>query len=155
MEFRFLKVQLKKEPWRKYVQSGNPAAAALMSKMNYSKEERVTVKIEFTRMLANMRLDLARNTLLTAFFETYLRLNKAEEEEYRQRLPRELNPEEVKYYMEITTSYHEKGREEGIKAKARDVALTALKEGASLEFVMRITGLDKEELLKMQKELEQ
>jgi len=37
--FAFLKVQLKKEPWRKYVQSGNPAAAALMSKMNYSKAE--------------------------------------------------------------------------------------------------------------------
>ena len=99
-----------------------------MSKMNYGKAERVSVKIEFTRMLANMQLDLARNTLLTAFFETYLNLNKAEEEEYRKRLPRELNPEEVRYYMEITTSYHEKGREEGkkegIKAKARDVALT-------------------------------
>ena len=130
-----------------------------MSKMNYSKAERVNVKIEFTRMLANMRLDLARDTLLTAFFETYLRLNKAEEEEYQQRLPRELKPEEVRYFMEITTSYHEKGREEGIKegikAKARDVALTALKEGASLEFVMKITGLSKEELLEMQKELQQ
>jgi hypothetical protein len=37
--------------------------------MNYNKTERVNVKIEFTRMLAHMRLDLARNTLLTAFFE--------------------------------------------------------------------------------------
>ena len=163
LEFRFLKVQLSKEPWRKYVQSGNPAAAALMSKMNYNKTERVNVKIEFTRMLAHMRLDLARNTLLTAFFETYLKLNKAEEEEYRQRLPRELKPEEVRYFMEITTSYHEKGREEGMKegmkegirAKAREVALTALKEGASLDFVMKITGLSKEELLEMQKELQQ
>lgn len=145
------------------MQSGNPAAAALMSKMNYNKTERVNVKIEFTRMLAHMRLDLARNTLLTAFFETYLKLNKAEEEEYRQRLPRELKPEEVRYFMEITTSYHEKGREEGMKegmkegirAKAREVALTALKEGASLDFVMKITGLSKEELLEMQKELQQ
>jgi predicted transposase/invertase (TIGR01784 family) len=65
--------------------------------------------------------------------------------------------------MEITTSYHEKGREEGMKegmkegirAKAREVALTALKEGASLDFVMKITGLSKEELLEMQKELQQ
>lgn len=155
LEFRFLNVQLKKEPWRKYVKSGNPAAAALMSKMNYNKAEKVNVKIEFTRMLANMRLDLARNTLLTAFFETYLRLNKAEDEEYRQRLTRELNPEEVRKFMEITTSYHEKGREEGFKEGKRNVALTALKEGASLEFVMKITGLNKEELLEMQKELQQ
>jgi hypothetical protein len=127
------------------------AAAALISKINYSKAERVNVKIEFTRMLANMRLDLARNTLLTAFFKTYLKLNKAEEEEYRQRLPRELKPEEVRYFMEITTSYHEKGREEGKK----EVALTALKEGASLEFVMKITGLNKKELLEIQKGLQQ
>lgn len=155
LEFRFLKVQLRKEPWRKYLRSNNPVAAALMSKMNYRAAERVNVKIEFTRMLANMRLDLARNTLLTAFFETYLKLNEAEEEEYRQRLPRELKPEEVKYYMEITTSYHEKGREEGIKEGKKEVALTALKEGATLEFVMKITGLDKEELLEMQKELQQ
>ena len=163
LEFRFLKVQLRKEPWRKYIQSANPVAAALMSKMNYSKEERVNVKIEFARMLANMRLDLARNTLLTAFFETYLKLNKTEEEEYRQRLPIELKPEEVRYFMEITTSYHEKGREEGIregreegiKEGIKEVALTALKEGASLEFVMKITGLSKEELLEMQKKLQQ
>jgi predicted transposase/invertase (TIGR01784 family) len=88
-----------------------------------------------------------------------LKLNKAEEEEYRQRLPIELKTEEVRYFMEITTSYHEKGREEGIKegikAKAMEVALTALKEGASLEFVMKITGLSKEELLEIQKKLQQ
>ncbi|HIE12467.1 MAG TPA: transposase [Desulfotomaculum sp.] len=158
LEFRFLKVQLRKEPWRKFIGSNNPVAAALISKMNYSATERVSVKIEFTRMLANMRLDLARNTLLTAFFETCLKLNEVEEEEYRQRLPRELKPEEVKYYMEITTSYHQKGREEGIKEGIKEgkkeVALTALKEGATLGFVMKITGLSREELLKIQKELE-
>lgn len=33
--FKFLVVQLRKEPWRKYIRSSNPVAAALLSKMDY------------------------------------------------------------------------------------------------------------------------
>ncbi|NLB18746.1 MAG: hypothetical protein GX825_08485 [Syntrophomonadaceae bacterium] len=38
-------------------------------------------KLEFLRMLVKMELDLARKTLLTGFFETYLRLSAEEEKE--------------------------------------------------------------------------
>ncbi|MBS3976013.1 MAG: hypothetical protein KGZ75_04705 [Syntrophomonadaceae bacterium] len=44
----------------------------------------------------------ANHAATSVFFETYLKLDKAEEE-YQQRLPRELKPEEVRYFMEITT----------------------------------------------------
>lgn len=55
MEFPFLEVltfhyftlHLIKKNWRDYIHSDNPAAAALLSKMNYTKEERVEVKKEF------------------------------------------------------------------------------------------------------------
>jgi hypothetical protein len=41
-----------------------------------------------------------------------------------------------------------------MKEKARNVALTALKEDTTLDFVIKITGFAKEELLEMQKELQ-
>jgi len=64
-------------------------------------------------MLARMRLDPARMTLLTGFFETYLQLTQAEEEEFLEEL-QTLAPAEVAKMMEITTSWHEKGRAEGL-----------------------------------------
>ena len=64
-------------------------------------------------MLARMRLDPARMTLLTGFFETYLKLTQAEEEEFLEEL-QTLAPAEVAKMMEITTSWHEKGRAEGL-----------------------------------------
>jgi hypothetical protein len=35
--------------------------------MNYTEEEKVGIKIEFSRMMANMQLDIAKSTLLTSF----------------------------------------------------------------------------------------
>ncbi|MCL6614206.1 MAG: DUF4351 domain-containing protein [Firmicutes bacterium] len=113
LQFRFYKLELKKRHWRDYIQSDNPVAAALLSKMGYRPEEKVRVKIEFLRMLARMRLDPARMTLLAGFFETYLKLTQAEEEEFLEEL-QTLAPAEVAKMMEITTSWHEKGRAEGL-----------------------------------------
>lgn len=39
----------------------------------------VQVKLEFLRMLVRMELGPARMTILTGFFETYLKLNEEEE----------------------------------------------------------------------------
>ena len=80
--------------------------------MGFRPEERVRVKLEFLRMLARMKVDPARMELLAAFFEAYLKLNREEEE----RLYRELgkmDKKEVDAIMQITTSWHEKGRAEG------------------------------------------
>ena len=35
LEFNFFTVQLNKKPWREYINSSNPVAAALLGKMNY------------------------------------------------------------------------------------------------------------------------
>lgn len=72
-------------------------------------------------MMANMQLDIAKSTLLTSFFETYLKLNKEQDKEYLERLSRELTPKEVKAFMQLTTSYHEEGRKEGIKESILDL----------------------------------
>lgn len=112
LRFHFYKLELKKLHWRDYVRSDNPVAAALLSKMGFKPEERVKVKVEFMRMLVRMKLDPARMELLCSFFETYLKLNRQEEEEFYQELGK-IDKKEVELIMQITTSWHEKGRMEG------------------------------------------
>ncbi|WP_313884995.1 hypothetical protein [Desulfofundulus sp. TPOSR] len=103
---------MKKLDWREYIHSDNPVAAALLSKMGFRPEERVRVKLEFLRMLARMKLDPARMELLAVFFETYLKLNREEEEQLYRELGK-MDKKEVDAIMQITTSWHEKGRAEG------------------------------------------
>src|SRR5690554_458624 len=51
-------------------------------------------EVEFLKMILRLKLDPARMQLLIGFFESYVRLTPAEEEEVRQKL------------TEILTSYH-------------------------------------------------
>ncbi len=112
LDFRFLILELREHNWRNYIRSNNPAAAALLSKMGYQKKERVQVKLEFLRMLVRMKLDPARMTLLTGFFETYLRLNEEEEKQLEVEMGK-IDVKEAKRMMEITTSWEQKGRVKG------------------------------------------
>ncbi|QDI91945.1 hypothetical protein EPH95_12795 [Salicibibacter halophilus] len=80
VKFNYLTVELIKLSWRDFIRQDNPVAGALLSKMGYTKEEKIEVKKEFLRMLVRLDLDPARNQLLTTFFETYLTLT--DEEEY-------------------------------------------------------------------------
>lgn len=120
LNFRFYKLELKKLNWREYIKSDNPVAAALLSKMGFNPEEKVKVKLEFMRMLVRMKLDPARMELLAGFFETYLKLNREEEEQYNWELGT-LDLKEVDIIMQITTSWHEKGRAEGNIEARREV----------------------------------
>jgi len=156
LDFRFYKLELKKLHWLEYIRSDNPVAAALLSKMGYRPEERIKVKLEFMRMLIRMQLDPARMELLAGFFETYLKLNREEEEQYNRELGK-LNRKEVDQIMQITTSWHEKGRAEGIKEgetkKALETARAALKKGLAEDVIIEITGLDVEDIKKLKDEL--
>ena len=112
LDFHFLTLELNKHNWQDYIQSNNPVAAALLSKMGYQKKERVQVKLEFLRMLVRMELDPARMTLLTGFFETYLILNEEEERKLEEEMGK-VDEKEAKRMIEITTSWEEKGRVKG------------------------------------------
>lgn len=68
IQFNFLQLHLINKNWRKFIKSDNPVAAALLSKMGYTKQERVQVKIEFLRMVSRMEIDPARMELLYGFF---------------------------------------------------------------------------------------
>jgi predicted transposase YdaD len=145
LQFDFCKIQLKAIPWRQYLNSGNPLAAALLSKLDYQPTERMQVKLEFLRLLTKMRIDPARMELITVFFDSYLALTADEERVLQEKLPEELAPEEVKRVMEITTSWHLKGRQEG----RQELLLRMLKKrlgSLSPELEMMIAGLSVEQL---------
>src|SRR5690625_4243082 len=159
LTFRFLMLELrKKKNWRDYIKSDNPVAAALLSKMEYTEEEKVEVKKEFLKMLVRMELDPAKSKFLNDFFETYLKLNEEEEEELMKEMKHSDYADEI---LELTNSWEErgikKGKEEGIKegkkAATRELALELLKEGSSVEFVAKVTRLDAEEVKELKKTL--
>ncbi len=64
------------------------------------------------RLLKSMKLDPARMELLGGFFETYLKLNQQEEEEFSLELGK-LDWKEADIIVQITTSWHERGRTVG------------------------------------------
>jgi predicted transposase YdaD len=59
-----------------------------------------------------MELDPARMTLLTGFFETYLRLDETEERKLEEEMGK-MDEKEASRMIELTTSWEEKGRSKG------------------------------------------
>lgn len=113
VEFNFAVIQLNRLNWRDFLTKDNPAASALMAKMNIETNDRVTAKKECLRMIARLKLDVARAHLLSGFVDSYIRLLEAERktlETEMQKLPSK-EREEV---MEIMTSWKEEGIEIGM-----------------------------------------
>ncbi|GGB38793.1 transposase [Lentibacillus populi] len=134
LTFNYLTLHLHKKNWRDYITSDNPAAAALLSKMNYKEEERVQVKKEFLRMIVNMQPDPAKERLIYGFFESYLKLNEEEEEQLMEEIK---HMDEADRIMEIPISYEEKGKEKGREEGIRRVALEMLRKGTAIDFIAR------------------
>ncbi|MEI3611366.1 hypothetical protein [Pseudogracilibacillus sp. SO30301A] len=63
----------------KFIKKDNPVSVALLSKMGYSEDEWVQVKLQFMRILMRLKLNEAEHRLLYAFVETYLKLTGEEE----------------------------------------------------------------------------
>jgi hypothetical protein len=64
-------------------------------------------------------------------------------DEYKKRLMEVLQMTQIEQWI----------REEGREEREKEIARTALKEGAEVEFVVKITGLDKKTVLKLKEEL--
>ena len=78
LDFAFRAIQLNRLDWRDFVRDPNPVASALMTKMHIAVGDRPRVKLECLRMLATLKLDKARATLIGAFMTSYLELTTAE-----------------------------------------------------------------------------
>src|SRR5690625_991614 len=110
LQFNYLTLHVRKQNWHQFIKQENPVSAALLSKMDYNKKERIQVKLEFFKILARLKFDMQKEKLLVGFFESYLTLNEEEEATFMKEARKLDNAEEV---LEITVSYEEKGREKG------------------------------------------
>jgi hypothetical protein len=114
LEFRFHAIQLNRLNWRDYINSSNPVAAALMSKMKIAKRDRPKVKAECLRLLVTLKLDPAKTRLISKFVDTYLRLNAQEEQAFQAEIDK-IDLAQKEAIMQVTTSWEEKGIEQGIE----------------------------------------
>lgn len=119
LTFNYHVIQLNRLEWRDFLRQPNPVASALMARMRFAPEERPRVKLECLRLLANLRLDPAKNRLLSGFIDAYLRLDKQEQARLEQDME-EMAGREKEAVMEIVTSWKMEGLTEGLS-----LALTA------------------------------
>ncbi|WP_394794650.1 Rpn family recombination-promoting nuclease/putative transposase [Armatimonas sp.] len=126
IQFQFRAIQLNRLSWKDYAKKRNPAATALMVKMQIPKEERVKVRLECLRLIATLRLDPARSQLIAGFVRTYLQMTRPELVELQREvglLPRE----EQNTMMTLTNEWielgEEKGRTQGRSDEARSLVL--------------------------------
>jgi hypothetical protein len=140
-------------------------AAALMSKMNILEADRPKAKVECLRLLVNLQLDPARTYLISSFVDTYLRLNQTEEQVFQTEIAKIITTTEQEQVMELTTSWMERGLEQGIEQERRSAisGLLKLRYGAideqltailpslivlsSSEYIPLIYQLSKQELM--------
>jgi predicted transposase YdaD len=125
LEFNYRVIQLNQLHWRDFVRKPNPVAAALMARMQIRPEERKRVKFECLRLLMTLRLDRARMQLIAGFVDNYLRLSREEERWVKEEML-SLDPAERKDVMEITTSWEEAGRQEGLQQGRQEGELSLL-----------------------------
>ncbi|GGP10970.1 transposase [Oceanobacillus neutriphilus] len=163
LQFNFLQLHLIQKNWREYIESDNPAAAALLSQMGYEEHERVQVKMEFLRMVTRMKIDPAKMEFLYGYFETYLKLNKEEEAQMMDQM--ENLPEvEKDMVMQLPNSYYERGKEEGIQEGKKEgieegiekgkqeIVLKLLAREMPIDQIAEITELSKEDIKKLTSE---
>ena len=166
LDFNFQAIQLNQLRWRDYLTQSNPVAAALMAKMKIPPSERPQVKAECLRLLITLKLDPARMQLISGFVDVYLNLNGTEEELF-QVTANNMGLLQEEKYMEIVTSWERKARQEGIQQGVQQgvqqgiqeaqetIAINLLREGLSVELVIKTTGLSLERVRELQRRLQQ
>lgn len=125
LDFSFDAIQLNRLNWRDYLRQPNPIASALMTKMRIAPEDRPRVKLECLRMLATLKLDRARTTLIGAFMDSYLKLTAVEMIVYNRDVEA-IAPLEREVVMQLTNEWIEKGREQGEREALAGMAVRQL-----------------------------
>ncbi|MEZ4632921.1 MAG: DUF4351 domain-containing protein [Deinococcales bacterium] len=125
LDFCYDVVQLSRYDWRDYMDTPNPVASALMAKMAIAKKDRPRVKLECLKLLSNLKLNPAKMKLISGFVDTYLKLNTEELVIFKRRLEEVDTPRKEKV-MELTNSWTEEGRAEGIGIGKQELLLTML-----------------------------
>jgi predicted transposase YdaD len=128
VNFRYKVVQLNRLNWRDFIRSENPIASALMAKMRFDVADRPLVKLQCLRLFATLRLDEDKQSVITEFINTYLKLTAAE----TRALVREMQtiePEEAKSVQKATSEFFDMGLRKGKREGKRQGKLEGIKIG--------------------------
>jgi len=128
VKFNYKVIQLNRLHWRDFLNRPNPVAAALMTRMNMSPEERPKVKLQCLQMLAELNYSPAKSEVAGVFIENYLKLTAAENNAYEREFA-ELAPDTKEKTMEMITSWHRQGLQIGLKEGRQEGLQQGLLEG--------------------------
>ena len=93
--------------------------------MKISPQDRPQVKLKCVRLLATLKLDVAKTKMISGFIDSYLRLDEPEEKVFQSQINK-INSEEKQKIMAITTSWKEEGIKEGRKLELIESILEIL-----------------------------
>ncbi|MEK3901580.1 Rpn family recombination-promoting nuclease/putative transposase [Paenibacillus sp. FSL R7-0179] len=146
LRFQFLKVELRKQNWRRFIDSDNAVAAALLAKMGYTTREAREVRREFLRMFIKLRtrLDQGRLALIMSVADLYFKPDRAQDEEILRELI-DHYPEEGEAIMELMPAWKRWGYEEG---KAEGIEEGKAEGQAELIRKLLLNGFSPEEVSK-------
>ena len=130
LNYHFFKVELKRLFWRDYLDSKNPVALALMSKMSYAKDERVPMTLEFLKRIAKIGLGFEKERIVASFFETYVNLTENEQRQLDEELAK-LDDKEVEAVQQLMTSWERRGYERGMTEGLSEGMAQGLSQGLS------------------------
>ena len=126
--------------YRRFLDSNNPLAFALMAKMKYTRRQRVRLKADFLRLILRAGIDPARQSLLVEFVETYMPLAAAEQTQFMQLVQVDETYREVK---QVVTTYElagiKKGMEEGLERGREE----GLREAQKMVTTYELAGIKK------------
>ncbi|MEF2966438.1 Rpn family recombination-promoting nuclease/putative transposase [Paenibacillus sp. M1] len=130
LHFQFLKVELRQSNWRRFVDSNNPVAAALLAKMGYNKGEEKEIRLSYLRMILQLRkkLDDARLALVMSIADLYFVPDPTEDEAMLRELTEQF-PEERESIMELMPAWSRAGYEKGIEEGREKGILQGLEQG--------------------------
>ncbi|WP_049895070.1 Rpn family recombination-promoting nuclease/putative transposase [Paenibacillus antibioticophila] len=160
LRFEFMKVELRMQPWRQFIDSGNPVAAALLAKMGYTKGEEREIRLAYLRMILRLQgtLDDARMALIMSVADQYFNADPELDKRLLEEL-KEQYPEEGRALMKLMPVWSRLGYEEGLKEGLEEglekgiekTALNMLREGMEISLVAKVTGLSEEQVVKLKK----
>jgi hypothetical protein len=110
--FEYHLVKLRHLDYRRFIDSGNPLAFALMAKMDYNQKKRVRLKADFLRWIFGAPVDPARRSLLVEFVEAYMSLAGGEQTEFQRIVAGDRQYVEV---GKMITTYEQEGIKKGIQ----------------------------------------
>lgn len=149
LKFKYKVIQLNRLDWRKFLDTPNPVASALMAKMNIAKKDEPEVKARCIAMMLGLQLDDARNQLLTGFIDSYLKLDAQENQVFNERLDKLVPRQQKEKFMEIMTSWEQRGYEIG-KREGEVIAFLKLLDlrfgNISADIQQKIRNLSEENL---------